>query len=72
MPLRVDLKDSDPVVEQVIRKKCFPLGNVRSVKIYRHPIAFALIEMAQADEVLKVAFAFGGSTFAYSALISLL
>jgi hypothetical protein len=72
VPMRVDLNEPDPVLEQAIKKACYSLGQVRSVRIYRNPHAFALIEMAEREQVLEVAAIFGGSTLSQQAMITLL
>ena len=69
--LRVDLTKSDLELSQIITKLCSIFGIVRSIKIYRSPAAFALVEMASQAETLALALRYGGSAFGSSVLIHL-
>lgn len=69
--LQVDLNGPDYQIEQAIKEHCLGLGRVISIKIYRSPSAFALVEMSQSEETYELAAKFGGSTFGTCALIHL-
>jgi hypothetical protein len=69
--LQVDLNDPDYQIAQFIKVSCLAFGRVKSVKIHRSPVAFALIEMAGREQTFELAARFGGSNFGTCALIHL-
>jgi hypothetical protein len=69
--LPVDLHDSDYQIAQFIKVSCLAFGRVKSVKIHRSPVPFALIEMLSREQTFELAARYGGSTFGTSALVHL-
>jgi hypothetical protein len=69
--LQVDLKNPDQQIGLVISQNCSEVGRVTSVKVYRSPSPFALIEMSTQEQTHEVASRHGGSSFGSCALIHL-
>jgi hypothetical protein len=69
--LLVDLNDSDYQIAQFIKVSCLAFGRVKSVKIHRSPVPFALIEMSSREQTFELAARYGGSTFGTCALVHL-
>lgn len=69
--LHVDLGGSEYQIAHYIKDICAAIGQVKSVKVHRSPVAFALIEMTRREHTYEVASRFGGSTFGNCALIHL-
>ena len=61
--LEVNLAHADEAVEQFISNTCSELGQVTSVKVYRLPHPFALIEMSRRSEAADLAAQLRGSNF---------
>ncbi len=53
--LRVDATVTDDELAVFARQACTKVGTVKSVRIYRRPKLFALVEMATAEESRKLA-----------------
>jgi hypothetical protein len=69
--LQVDLIDPDYQIAQFIKVSCLAFGRVKSVKVHRSPVPFALIEMASREQTMELAARFGGSNFGTCALVHL-
>lgn len=69
--LQVDLKQPDHEIGLRIKKRCSELGRVASVKIYRAPSPFALIEMSTREQTYELVSKLGGSSFGACALVHL-
>jgi hypothetical protein len=61
--LEVNLAHADEAVEQFISDTCSEIGQVTSVKVYRLPHPFALIEMSRRSEAADLAAQLRGSNF---------
>ena len=61
--LEVNLAHTDEAVEQLISNTCSEIGHVTSVKVYRLPHPFALIEMSRRSEAADLAARLRGSNF---------
>ena len=61
--LAVNLAHADSAVEQFINDTCSEIGRVTSVKVYRLPTPFALIEMSRRSEAADLAAHLRGSHF---------
>ena len=61
--LEVNLAHPDEAVEQFITNTCSEIGQVTSVKVYRLPHPFALIEMSRRSEAADLAAQLRGSNF---------
>ena len=71
MMLQVDLNEPDHEVGLHITRSCAGLGRVTSVKIYRSPSPFALIEMSTREQTHELVSKLGGSSFGACALVHL-
>jgi hypothetical protein len=60
--LEVNLAHTDEAVEQ-LSNTCSEIGHVTSVKVYRLPHPFALIEMSRRSEAADLAAHLRGSSF---------
>ena len=69
--LQVDLKEPDHEIGLRITQSCSGLGRVTSVKIYRQPSPFALIEMSTREQTHELVLKLGGSSFGACALVHL-
>ena len=69
--LQVNLNVSDFEIAQLVKDICSAVGYVRSVKVHRTPVPFALIEMPRREQIYDLAARFGGSTFGTCALVHL-
>lgn len=69
--LQVDLKEPDHQIGLSITKSCAELGRVTSVKVYRSPSPFALIEMSTREQTYELVSKLGGSSFGACALVHL-
>jgi hypothetical protein len=69
--LHLDLNDLDYQIMQFIKDICRAIGRVKSVRVHRSPVPFALIEMASREQTFELAARFGGSYFGTCALVHL-
>lgn len=69
--LQVDLKEPDHEIGARITKTCSGVGRVASVKVYRSPSPFALIEMSTREQTHELVSKLGGSSFGACALVHL-
>ena len=69
--LEVDLKKSDAELAKIVSAYCAAFGKVVSVKIHHEPKPFALVEMSNHQEALKLAAHFGRTAFGQCVLVYL-
>ena len=69
--LKVDLEEPDHEIGLAITRRCSELGRVTSVKVYRSPSPFALIEMSTREQTYELVSELGGSSFGACALVHL-
>jgi hypothetical protein len=69
--LEVDLQEPDANVADSILGQCAKHGTVASVKIFRAPVPFAIVGMANVEDSTGLADRFGGCSFGSYAILNL-
>ena len=69
--VRIDLTLSDSELSIVVASLCCEFGTVKSVKIHRRPMPFAIVEMSTLEETLELAARFDRTVFGNSVLLHL-